>query len=61
MYYEQQYLKMTKWSKSLKATFSWQYHLYGQQIRRNSIIRIKCIKRLIFSSFYFYSVMRQEN
>jgi len=33
MYYEQQYLKMNKWSKSLKATFSWQYNLYGPQIR----------------------------
>jgi len=61
MYYEQQYLKMNKWSKSLKATFSWQNDQYGPQIRTNSIIRIKCIKCLILSRFYLFSVMRQEN
>jgi len=43
MYYEQQYLKMNKWYKSLKATFSWQYNPYGPQTGTNSIIRIKCI------------------
>lgn len=61
MYYEQQYSKMNKWSKNLKATFSWQYNLYGPQIRTNSIIRLKCIKCLILSNFYFYHVMRPEN
>jgi hypothetical protein len=53
MYYEQQYLKMNKWSKNLKATISWQYDLYGPQIRTNTIYQNQMHKMLDSSKFLF--------